>query len=108
MRANLSARKDAMIAGLRSVEHVLAPQIARGLTQEPPECYAPFMAHQESGGDIDPVVKGLLTHLPLAGSVWPAVDRKLWLELLEGTFRMIYKETAAESPPASQANEPPS
>ena len=48
------------------------------------------------GDAIDPVVKGLLTHLPATGSVWPEAERKLWLELLAGSFRMIYRE--AEKP----------
>lgn len=55
------------------------------------ETYAP-PSYRQSDDEIDPVVRGLLTHLPPAESVWPAAERKLWLELLEGTFRMIYRE----------------
>jgi transcriptional regulator with XRE-family HTH domain len=40
----------------------------------------------------DPMILGLLSHLPTAGSVWPNADRKRWLQLLEGSFDLIYKE----------------
>ena len=48
---------------------------------------------------IDPVIAGLLTHLPLPGSVWPIEARKQWLELMEGSFRLIFKDKPVE--PAS-------
>lgn len=47
------------------------------------------------GGDppeIDPIIQGLLSRLPRSGDVWPEADRKLWLELLEGSFRLNYKD----------------
>jgi transcriptional regulator with XRE-family HTH domain len=42
--------------------------------------------------NTDPMILGLLSHLPTAGSVWPKADRKRWLQLLEGSFDLIYKE----------------
>jgi hypothetical protein len=27
--------------------------------------------------------------------VWPEAERKLWLQLLEGSFKLIYKDAAA-------------
>jgi transcriptional regulator with XRE-family HTH domain len=42
--------------------------------------------------NVDPMVRGLLSHLPTGGSVWPKADRKRWLALLEGSFDLIYKE----------------
>jgi hypothetical protein len=49
-----------------------------------------------SGGDeppaIDPIIAGLLKRLPKSGDVWPESDRKLWLNLLEGSFKLIYKD----------------
>jgi hypothetical protein len=30
--------------------------------------------------------------LPRSGEVWPEVERKLWLELLAGSFKLIYKD----------------
>jgi hypothetical protein len=49
------------------------------------------------GGDenppaIDPIIGGLLKRLPKTGDVWPEADRKLWLQLLEGSFKLIYKD----------------
>lgn len=57
------------------------PKIKRGSGSEPPP--------------IDPVIEGLLKRLPKTGDVWP-VDRKLWLQLLEASFKLIYKDV---SPP---------
>jgi hypothetical protein len=50
-----------------------------------------------SGGDgeppkIDPIIQGLLARLPPSGSQWRMSDRKLWLELLEGSFKLIYED----------------
>ena len=42
--------------------------------------------------EVDPIIQGLLARLPQTGAVWPQTDRKLWLELLEGSFKLIYKE----------------
>lgn len=53
------------------------------------------------GGDpptVDPIIKGLLARLPKSGDVWPEPDRKLWLQLLEGSFKLIYKENTKEGP----------
>jgi hypothetical protein len=30
--------------------------------------------------------------LPKSGDVWPEAGRKLWLELLSGSFKLIYKD----------------
>ena len=55
-----------------------------------------------NGGDggngdstIDPIIRGLLVRLPKSGDVWPETDRKLWLQLLEGSFKLIYKDKSA-------------
>ena len=49
------------------------------------------------GGDddppaIDPIIEGLLKRLPKSGDIWPEAERKLWLQLLEGSFKLIYKD----------------
>ena len=48
-----------------------------------------------SGGggsaEVDPIIRGLLVRLPKSGEVWPESERKLWLSLLEGSFKLIYK-----------------
>ena len=43
--------------------------------------------------DIDPIIRGLLARLPQSGDVWPGIERKLWLQLLEGSFKLIYKDS---------------
>ncbi len=46
-----------------------------------------------SGGEppaIDPIIAGLLKRLPKSGAEWPKAQRKLWLQLLEGSFDLIY------------------
>lgn len=53
------------------------------------------------GGDegdmpaVDPIIAGLLKRLPKSGDLWPEVERKLWLQLLEGSFKLIYKDKAS-------------
>lgn len=47
---------------------------------------------------VDPIIDGLLKRLPKSGDVWPESERKLWLQLLEGSFKLIYKDQPASSP----------
>jgi hypothetical protein len=35
---------------------------------------------------------GLGSRLPKSGDVWPETDRKLWLGILENSFKLIYKD----------------
>jgi len=55
-----------------------------------------------SGGEppqIDPIIQGLLARLPKSGEVWPEAERKLWLDLLAGSFKLIYKDKEAGGSP---------
>jgi hypothetical protein len=47
--------------------------------------------------EIDPIIRGLLARLPKSGDVWPEPERKLWLELLAGSFKLIYKNAPSDS-----------
>lgn len=49
--------------------------------------------------DVDPIIRGLLARLPPAGKVWPEMERDLWLDLLKGSFKLIYKD--ADKPASS-------
>jgi hypothetical protein len=49
--------------------------------------------------DVDPIIRGLLERLPPSGETWPDQDRKLWLQLLEGSFKLIYKDKQGALPP---------
>ena len=51
----------------------------------------------ENPPDVDPIIEGLLKRLPKSGDVWPITERKLWLQLLEGSFQLIYKDAPATS-----------
>jgi len=46
------------------------------------------------------IIRGLLARLPKTGDVWPDAQRKLWLNLLEGSFKLIYRDK-----PSSDAGE---
>lgn len=68
-------------------------------TNEKPE--TPASKKNGSDGDeppIDPIIEGLLKRLPKSGAVWPEAERQLWLQLLEGSFKLIYKD-AQQLPP---------
>lgn len=42
--------------------------------------------------DLDPIIAGLLHRLPASGALWPEAQREIWLDLLKGSFKLIYKE----------------
>ncbi len=51
------------------------------------------------GGDggktpIDPIIQGLINRLPPSGSSWPKAKRKLWLQILESSFDLVYVDGA--------------
>jgi hypothetical protein len=71
-----------------------------------PEMDRPQERERRSGGgggdggdhaEIDPIIQGLLARLPKSGDVWPEPERKLWLELLAGSFKLIYKNAPSDS-----------
>ena len=47
--------------------------------------------------EIDPIIRGLLARLPKTGDVWPESERTPWLELLKGSFKLIYKDKEASN-----------
>jgi len=72
---------------------------ARDTARDEPKAEPEALAHGGgngggggSGVDIDPIIRGLLVRLPKSGEVWPEEERKLWLQLLEGSFKLIYQE----------------
>jgi hypothetical protein len=46
---------------------------------------------------LDPIIQGLLSRLPKSGDVWPEADRDLWLDLLKGSFKLIYRDKKEEA-----------
>lgn len=87
-------------------DRLVMPGIGSGSPPPPP---APEVEHGGGSGggngggkqfDVDPIIRGLLERLPPSGDVWPDQERKLWLQLLEGSFKLIYKDKqGALSPP---------
>lgn len=49
---------------------------------------------------IDPLIRSLLGHLPRSGEVWSMDDRNNWMNLLEGAFKVIYKEPTPKPEPS--------
>lgn len=48
--------------------------------------------------ELDPLINALLEHLPAPGDYFSPEDRKLWLQILELSFKLIYDETPAPTP----------
>lgn len=48
---------------------------------------------EADNGAHDPLVEALLHHLPAPGSTFTPEQRKLWLQILELAFKLIYEET---------------
>ena len=47
-----------------------------------------------------------LARLPKPGEVWPVAERKLWLQLPVGRFKLIYKDEPSGPDPAPQKTRP--
>jgi hypothetical protein len=69
----------------------------KGTSTIEPSC-PDFEGRGDEPPDVDPIIAGLLKRLPKSGDVWPEGERKLWLQLLEGSFKLIYKDAPDESP----------
>ena len=51
---------------------------------------------------IDPILQGLIDRLPPSGDVWPVDQRKLWLQILESSFQLVYKESKSKNGEAAE------
>jgi hypothetical protein len=78
--------------------------------QKPPVSERDSDTNRGGGGGeppaIDPIIAGLLKRLPKSGAAWPKSQRKLWLQLLEGSFDLIYEDEPS-SPTATGLPPPP-
>lgn len=78
-------------------DRLVMPGIAPATPQDTPDDKKPKNGGG-NGGDggegsgVDPIISGLLKRLPKTGDVWPKAQRKLWLQLLEGSFELIYRD----------------
>jgi hypothetical protein len=55
-----------------------------------------------NGMALDPVIDAMLEHLPPPGDYWPKEDRKLWLQMIELAFELVYDD----EPMQGTASEP--
>ena len=56
-----------------------------------------------NGMQLDPVIEAMLEHLPAPGDYWSKEQRKLWMQMLELAFELIYEEHPPEQPNGDQA-----
>lgn len=49
------------------------------------------------GNNLDPIIKGLIDRLPKPGSRWEKSKRKLWLQILENSFDLVYEDMENQS-----------
>lgn len=56
---------------------------------------SPVESHEANGMQLDPLIDALLEHLPAPGDYFAPEDRKLWLQILELAFKLIYDESPA-------------
>jgi hypothetical protein len=98
-RARLIFERSAEEAGF--FEHGKQRLVMPGVTYQPdgPRANENEKPGSGNGGGgnglppgIDPIILGLLARLPKAGEVWPEAQRDLWVELLKGSFKLIYKD----------------
>lgn len=47
----------------------------------------------EGTSRLDPIIQGLINRLPKVGDVWSKPERKLWLEILENSFELVYRDS---------------
>lgn len=55
----------------------------------------------DDGGEekLDPIIKGLIDRLPRPGEKWSKAKRKLWLQILENSFDLVYEDNDPETKP---------
>jgi hypothetical protein len=98
-RARQTFMKSAQYAGFidSSSGRFVKPGIGNESRTAEKSVQEPERISGNGGGDgptgIDPIIAGLLKRLPPSGALWPKSQRKLWLQLLEGSFDLIYSDT---------------
>lgn len=114
-RARQVLERSAKSAGFfeHGRDKLVRPAVKGGDTP-PPKSKPPVGGSRGGGGgpiggdeNVDPIIAGLLQRLPPSGSVWAEDERNVWLELLKGSFKLIYRdsETPGKPDPTSEINE---
>lgn len=98
-RARQVLEKSAQDAGFFShgKGRLIRPTVRPG--EQPPDKPPPPGGGGGNGGggenlppELDPIIKGLIVRLPKSGEVWPKDKRKLWLQILENSFDLVYRD----------------
>lgn len=98
-RARQTFMKSAQYAGF--IDSATGRFVKPGIAQkDEPQRQQDKPADSGSGGggggdkpSLDPIIKGLIDRLPPSGTAWPVDQRKLWLQILESSFQLVYKES---------------
>lgn len=97
-RARRAFERSAEYAGFFEAgkDRLVKPRVSREMDTQHKEEIDDVKANDsgEEFSSLDPIIQGLLERLPQTGEVWPEGDRKKWLSLLEGSFDLIYKDSA--------------
>jgi hypothetical protein len=103
-RARQTFMKSAQYAGF--IDATTGRFVKPGIAQKDEGTVAQPQQEDHTGGNggdgptgVDPIIAGLLKRLPKSGEIWPETERKLWLQLLEGSFKLIYKDEPPERAP---------
>lgn len=116
-RARQAFSKSAQFAGFfdSGTDRLVRPRLEQDADQladiqesTPPEDNESSRSSVRGGGsngggsgrlppNVDPIIAGLIDRLPPSGSRWPKAKRKLWLQILENSFDLVYEDDDPES-----------
>jgi hypothetical protein len=102
-RARQTFERSAEQAGYfeHGKNRLVTPAVSTSREAPEPEVEEPRNGGNSGGGPpngVDPIIQGLLARLPVSGGVWPEAERNLWLELLKGSFKLIYRDDVEKTP----------
>lgn len=113
-RARQAFERSAQFAGFfdSGKERLVRPRLdstgsAPQETQPPPSVHGDRHQHSGTNGSgsggpptppaIDPIIQGLINRLPPSGEKWAKAKRKLWLQILENSFDLVYEDSGQET-----------
>ncbi|MEX2746152.1 hypothetical protein AB3480_33970 [Rhizobium mongolense] len=88
--------KDRLVKPRMEAPYSSPGEVQPTLTPSAPETESGRRGHGGGGGyeppGIDPIIRGLIDRLPPSGTNWPKSKRKLWLQILENSFDLVYED----------------
>lgn len=102
-RARQTLERSANVANFfeQGRDRLVKPGIKPGLATKDERQPAPGGSGGGGSDDppkYDPIIQGLFNRLPTSGDVWPMSERKLWLQILENSFELVYKDKVERLP----------